>query len=126
MAGFALPRAARLRHRADFAALRHAPGHLQSRCLRLRYGANTAGTARLGLAVSRRVSTRAVVRNRIKRVIRESFRQRRERLPQVDILVIAHRAASEQSARALRAELAQLWPRVQALKGARAPITMTR
>ncbi len=33
-------------------------------------------SARLGLAVSRRVARRAVDRNRLKRLIRESFRQR--------------------------------------------------
>ena len=35
---------------------------------------NDAGRARLGLAISRRRAPRAVDRNRIKRLIRESFR----------------------------------------------------
>src|SRR5690606_34162777 len=37
--------------------------------------------ARLGLAISRKVSRSAVQRNRIKRVVRESFRKQGARLP---------------------------------------------
>lgn len=91
----------------------------------LRYGSNAGPTARLGMAVSRRVSTRAVERNRIKRLIRESFRRRRAQLPAVDILVIAHRDAAGQPAQALRDELDQLWSRVRPLKDTPGPGKMT-
>jgi len=84
----------------------------------LRYGPNTGTTARLGMAVSRRVSLRAVERNRIKRQIRESFRRRRAQLPPVDILVIAHRDAAGKSADVLRDELDALWSRIRPLKQA--------
>ncbi|MHB1566149.1 MAG: ribonuclease P protein component [Acidiferrobacter sp.] len=68
--------------------------------------ANGLTAARLGLAVSRKVSTRAVVRNRIKRVAREVFRRRRAELPSVDIVMIAYPPA----AAATNAALAQsLW-----------------
>ena len=46
-----------------------------------------SGTARLGMLVSRKHSARAVVRNGIKRCIREAFRLERERLGPLDILV---------------------------------------
>ena len=52
-------------------------------------------TARLGLAVSRKVSRSAVQRNRIKRVVRESFRQRSAALPAMDIVVIARPGAAQ-------------------------------
>ncbi len=65
--------------------------------------------ARLGLAVSRKTSKRAVIRNRLKRSVRESFRQRRHALPVVDILVIAHAAAVGASSTQLRQELDQHW-----------------
>lgn len=65
--------------------------------------------ARLGMAVSRRVSKLAVVRNRIRRQIRESFRLHRARLPDLDILVIARTLAATQPNAALRAELLTLW-----------------
>ena len=45
------------------------------------------GTARLGMLISRKHSARAVVRNGLKRCIREAFRLERERLGPLDILV---------------------------------------
>ncbi len=57
------------------------------------YGSeNDLPTMRLGLAVSRRIGN-AVVRNRWKRLIRESFRVHLRWLPQgVDIIVLPQRA----------------------------------
>ena len=46
-----------------------------------------AGSARLGLLVSRRHAALAVERNRIKRCIREAFRLEREGLGALDLLV---------------------------------------
>ncbi|HEX2333726.1 MAG TPA: ribonuclease P protein component [Burkholderiales bacterium] len=46
-----------------------------------------SGAARLGMLISRRHAARAVVRNRIKRCIREAFRLEQERLGPVDVLV---------------------------------------
>jgi ribonuclease P protein component len=111
-----LPRETRLRRAADFAALRTPAGRLGSACFRIRYRSNEAGVARLGLAVSRRVSKRAVERNRIKRAVRESFRRVRAQLPPVDLLVIASEAARDRPATQLMAELETLWKRLPPLK----------
>jgi ribonuclease P protein component len=46
-----------------------------------------SGEARLGLLVSRRHAARAVVRNRIKRRIREAFRLTQGELGALDVLV---------------------------------------
>ena len=45
------------------------------------------GAARLGMLISRRHAARAVVRNRLKRCIREAFRLEHERLGPLDVLV---------------------------------------
>lgn len=50
-------------------------------------GRRDSGAARLGVLISRRHAARAVVRNRIKRCIREAFRLEQERLGPVDVLV---------------------------------------
>jgi ribonuclease P protein component len=62
-----------------------------------------AGAARLGVAVSRRVSGKAVTRNRIKRQIRESFRLHQTMLRGFDIFIVAQSRAAQ----AVNAELAR-------------------
>ena len=56
------------------------------------------GEARLGLAVSRKVDKHAVGRNRIKRIVRESFRRHagvgENGLPALDFVVLARPAAA--------------------------------
>ncbi len=122
MAG--LPPSARLRRAADFAALRHASGRARTRFFALRFGPSASGRGRVGLAVSRKVSKRAVVRNRIKRLIRESFRAQRMRLGAFDILVIAQPPAAAAANAALRQDLDVAWRRLEALKPSTAPGTI--
>lgn len=51
-----------------------------------------AGRARLGITVTKKVSSTAVGRNRVKRVVREVFRKNRELFPPgCDVVVIAKR-----------------------------------
>lgn len=68
-----------------------------------------AADPRLGIAVSRRVSKRAVERNRIRRQVRESFRLNRLRLPARDYVVVARSAAAGASNPQLRQALEALW-----------------
>lgn len=122
MAG--LPPSARLRRASDFAALQDAAGQWQGRHFLMRWIAASRGCPRLGLAVSRKVSKRAVERNRIKRVIRESFRLRRESLPALDVLVVARTSAASADNTALRDDLERAWQKLKALKQAPAPGTI--
>lgn len=68
---------------------------------------------RLGLAISRRQLPRAVDRNRIKRLARESFRQRTG-LPGADVVLMAARTARQCSNTQLRATLDTLWNQLTA------------
>ena len=107
-----LPREARLRRPSDFAALRTSSGRAGGRCFHMRYRDNDLGHARLGLAISKRVSKRAVERNRIKRLLRESFRRVRHQLPAVDMMVMAREQAAGVPGPQLLAELAGLWKKL--------------
>jgi ribonuclease P protein component len=109
------PRAARLLQAADFAALRGTSRRLACRHFHAEFRPNDLAMARLGLAVSKRVSKRAVQRNRLKRLARESFRVRLTRLPAVDILLIARPSALNVAGADLLADLATLWDRLSAL-----------
>jgi ribonuclease P protein component len=122
--GLQLPRGARLLRPGDFAALRGQAKRTSTSCFLAEYRPTVQTTARLGMAVSRKVSKLAVTRNRIRRTIRESFRLHRAVLPCVDVLLIARTRASEQTNALLRAELETIWCRLAALKASDAPGTM--
>lgn len=73
---------------------------------------NGMALARLGLAVSRRVSPRAVDRNRIKRQIRESFRQHQILLKGLDVVVVSNPAARTSGNNDIRDALQQHWQHI--------------
>jgi ribonuclease P protein component len=74
--------------------------------------ANSLPHPRLGLSVAARMIATAVARNRIKRQVRDSFRQAQHALPAVDCVIGVRHAARTASAAQLRAELTELWSRV--------------
>jgi ribonuclease P protein component len=114
--GARFPREARLLRPAEFKACFDARQSLSGRLFRLHLRAPAPAAARLGLAVSRKVSPHAVIRNRIKRIARDSFRRARSGLPPVDVVLLAKREAASASAAELRADLATLWRRLLTLK----------
>lgn len=71
------------------------------------------GRPRLCLGIPRRHVCRAVDRNRVKRIIRDSFRHSREGLPSLDILIMTRFPLHTVEAQKLRASLARLWNRLQ-------------
>ena len=81
-------------------------------CFSLVVRPNDLGTARLGLAIAAKTIGNAVARNRLRRIIRESFRQTRERLPAADIIVGARAAARGAPAERIRRSLEGLWQKV--------------
>ncbi|HKZ73582.1 MAG TPA: ribonuclease P protein component [Steroidobacteraceae bacterium] len=74
--------------------------------------ANDLPQPRLGLAVSVKTAGNAVERNRIRRVIRETFRLHQHELPMLDIVVNARARARGAAAAELRASLDALWKKV--------------
>ena len=75
---------------------------------------NALDHARLGLVVSKKVSKRAVVRNRIKRQIRETFRQQQQTLGARDYVVVAKSPLEQIAFDTITVKLQPLWN--QALK----------
>ena len=86
--GESLPPRARLRKKRDFQHVFKGGWRVGNERLRLVIRENDLGYSRLGLAVGRRVGN-AVVRNRVKRRLREIFRKERQRFPgALDVVVV--------------------------------------
>jgi ribonuclease P protein component len=102
----------RLRSKLQFDAIYASGRRLDDRFFGLRVTPNGLGHPRVGLAVAVKTAGNAVVRNRIRRLVRESFRLAQHALPAVDIVVAAKFPAREAPATMLRASLATLWQRV--------------
>jgi ribonuclease P protein component len=85
------PRAARVRKRADYLAIQNRGRRVSGSHLLL-FG--QPGRGRLGITVSRKVGG-AVVRNRLKRWIRECWRRHRPERSAVDIVVVARPQAAQ-------------------------------
>lgn len=68
---------------------------------------------RLGLVIAKKHIRLAVGRNRIKRLIRESFRQRQHQLPGIDAIVLARKGLDELDNHRIQKILDQLWRKIQ-------------
>ena len=73
---------------------------------------NSLDHCRIGLAVSRRACPRATGRNRLKRLIRESFRTHQQRIADVtpvDLVIMPRAAAAALGNDEVRHALGRLW-----------------
>lgn len=108
------PRIARVRAKAEFARVFDGGRRTAEPRLALHWLSDEA-PPRLGLAVSRKVDPNAVGRNRIKRVLRDAFRQLRPGLRPGAYVVVARSGAARADNAALRAAFVQLLLRAGAL-----------
>jgi ribonuclease P protein component len=100
-----LPKAARLRRRREFLAVQERGSRLCPGVLLVLRGADVVDRARIGITVSSKVAN-AVGRNRVKRWVREAFREIQAELPAVDLVVIARTGALDQGLAGARRALA--------------------
>jgi len=113
MAGrLTLPARLRLRRKRDFTAAYARGRRIGDGFFAVTTTANESGAPRLGMAVAVKVAGGAVARNRIRRIIRESFRLHQREIPPLDVVVSARAKAREASGSTLHASLAALWKKV--------------
>lgn len=73
---------------------------------------NGVVAARLGLVIGKRVARSAVVRNRLKRIVRESFRHHQALLSGLDVVVLGRECLQQCSNPELTQSLQHHWQRV--------------
>ena len=109
-AGF--PRQVRLLCRRDFDRVFQKPGRSSDPYFTILFKKNDLQDARLGLAVAKKMAKRAVDRNRIKRIIREHFRQHNNK-PQVDLVVMIKPQTAAANHDTLQSSLDHHWLRIK-------------
>ncbi|XEB09607.1 ribonuclease P protein component [Xanthomonas sp. DAR 35659] len=117
------PRSARVRTSAEYRVVFDAARRCSEPLMSLHWR-SADHPARLGLAVSRKVDKRAVVRNRIKRVLRDATRHLLPWLAPGDYVVVVRSAAAQASGEQLRQAYLRLLRRAGALPAPAADGTM--
>ncbi len=103
----------RLLRPAQFQRVFAEPVKSADRCLVvLSRTTETGQPARLGLAIAKRHIKKAVARNRIKRLIRESFRHHKAQLAGRDFVVLARGGLDRRDNREIFNSLDQHWQRL--------------
>jgi len=102
-----LPRTARIRDDDALVALRES-GRVRGRWFVLSARANALPYSRLAVRVAKKVLRSAVARNRVRRCVKEVFRQQRAAFVPADFLISLIHPYREQSLRAAREELERL------------------
>jgi len=111
--GFTFPRHARLLKPDEFSRVFKKPIRSSDRLLTILAVPNDHGHARLGLAISKKNAKFAVDRNRIKRLIRESFRLNMHKMPNIDLVVMAKPVTKNADNPQILQSLQQHWNRLQ-------------
>lgn len=109
---FRFTKLSRLRSQIDFANVFSKSFKVHGQGFILFFRPNVYGQPRLGLAISRKVSTRAVIRNRLKRVVRESFRLHQANIGAFDVVFLGQPVLATVSAAEIFAALNRAWPKL--------------
>ncbi len=106
---FSFPPTLRLKTPADFQKVFACPVKSTDRYFTLLAIQNSFEHPRLGLAIAKKNIKKAVDRNKIKRVSRESFRLQQHQIGTLDIVVLARRDAAKTSTTVLTKSLTKHW-----------------
>jgi ribonuclease P protein component len=112
-AGATFPRENRLLNPAQYRAVFSHPVKTTDNCFTVLCRSSGQATPRLGLAVAKKNSRLAVDRNRIKRIVRESFRNNKETLGGIDYVVLSRTGANCASNSELFASLERHWGKLR-------------
>ena len=115
MADFGFPKDSRLLTSSHFKAVfDYAQYNISCRQFLILAIDNEVERGRLGMVIAKKHVSKAIHRNRIKRLIRNSFRNTARNLSGLDIVVLARKNASELDSPLLANKLSVLWGDLQA------------
>ncbi len=106
------PEHVRLLKAAEFSRVFKDPIRSTDRLFTILAVSNDVNHARLGLAISKKNAKRAIDRNRIKRLVRESFRLSLSEMPAIDLVVMAKPATKSAENQQIVQSLQQHWNRL--------------
>lgn len=109
---FEFSRNYRLLSKHDFQSVFATSNKATQKYLLALYKSNQKPYARLGIIVAKRYIKLAVNRNRLRRLIRESFRHHQEALKGLDIIVLMRSEWSPLDNKALRVNIDNLWQKL--------------
>lgn len=109
---FSLSRSCRLTRKADFQSVFDQSHKVSRKGIICLYRPNGGDFPRLGIMLSKQQIRRAVDRNRVRRIVRESFRGVVADLPKVDIILMVRKDASLLNKQQLRLEIDQIWQKL--------------
>jgi len=107
--GFCFPPQSRLKTPAAYKNVFAHPVKASDKYFTLLAIRNPLDKPRLGLAIAKKNIKRAVDRNKIKRIARESFRLQQQTLIALDIVVLARKEAATAGSKLLRNSLEKLF-----------------
>jgi len=108
---YTFSRSERLRKSSDFDRVYSSGKRFTSSTLTVIFDASPVGATRVGLSVGRRIG-KAVVRNRVKRLLREAFRLNKHRVKKgYDIILVARKGVEELNFRQVEALVMDLFGR---------------
>lgn len=114
MPGFEFPRCSRLLNAGDYRTVFNgAKIKVSDRNLLILATPNQLPHPRVGLVIAKKNIRLAVQRNRVKRIIRQSFRLRSPALPHLDIVVLARKGLGDLDNPAMHKLIEQSWRRLE-------------
>ena len=119
MPNFSFPRELRLLNSEEYNQVFKKPVRVGAKGMLILACKNESDTPRLGLIVPKKVLKRAVWRNRVKRLVRESFRLSQDSLPNVDLVFLARPGIGDISNHDISSTLDRLWAQISRQLGNR-------
>jgi len=112
MVTYQFNRESRLLTPGHFQAVFNKPTRFGSKHFTLLITPNATENNRIGFAIAKKRVKLAVQRNRIKRIVRESFRLNQHKIPKVDIVIMAKTGIESLENKDIQEQIEKIWQKI--------------